>query len=1407
MIMADRVGQQLGNYRLIRLLGKGGFAEVYLGEHLYLKNRAALKVLRASLADEDAEQFLAEAQTLARLAHPNIVRVLDFAVEQGIPFLVMEYAPRGTIRQHHPRGSCLSLETATSYVKQVAAALQYAHNRNVIHRDIKPENMLLGPHQNVLLSDFGLALFSPSPELLSTQEMSGTLPYMAPEQIRGKPRFASDQYSLGIVVYEWLCGVRPFEGSAWQIANQHLSASPPPLREKDPSLPEAVEEVVLKALAKNPEQRYVSMQMFAQAFERASQQDERGLQYDSEVTSPLHPIELAPSAISRRIFLSASQADDAFVARLKADVQKRGMVIWNQPQETTVDETPHEGELARRGIRAADIVLLVASPHARASRAIKEHLQIAGMYRRPMLCIWAAGNNMIEALPSMEEQPSIIDARQERYETALAAIVAYLEHELPDYSSDESYLTEPIGELREPRNPYKGLRAFTKDDASDFFGRDALIAELTGKVKEMLIPEQPGMHAARVLAVIGPSGSGKSSVVMAGLLPRLQQGALPGSEQWIYLEPMVPGSHPLEALTLTLAPHFSDKSLKSLREDLEDDSARGLHLLAAQLSRKPEQKVVLLVDQFEELFTQTTSEDERRHFIDLLTTAATEPHSSVILLLTLRADLYDRPMAYPELGRLILGHQAGVLAMDIHDLRAVIKQPAALPDVQLIFEGNLVGDLLYEVQGQIGALPLLQFTLDQLFERRKDRMLTYQAYTEIGGVKGALAKHAESTYTDLPSEKHRKLARSLFMRLIDPGLTEQDTTRRRAALSELTLSTPEETELLQQVTAYFLAARLLTANEIAGTSTIEVSHEALIHEWTRLSDWLWEAREDIRLQHAISEDAAEWEQRGNPRDRLYRGSQLKDARAWARSNIPSKSEVAFLNASAARRTRFVFSLLALVLLLATSTGIAGWLFLHQPVDPTHVTTLKDSGPGSLRQAIVAAKPGGMITFDASLRGTIMLMNEDLNITKSLDIHGPGAGVLSISGGDRNPGLRVFVFSDASVAISGLTFKDTKTTGKCLITNAGTLTLTNSMISDNTTFPGGEIGPGGSISCRGGGIENDGMLTLTNSVVSGNTGPNGGGIFNDGTLKLINSTVSHNTASGEGTSGTYDGGGIYNGGTLTLINSTVSGNTTSQGSGGGIWNGLDTERPPRLAGGTLMLTNSTVSGNSAAGDGGGIYNDGPLTITSSTISGNMASDNGGGIYNGRSSIVNGMAFGGMLTLINSTISDNTATTNGGGIVFGGTQASIIFCTIYGNKTAHNGGGISIQDFNFSNKTVPGQVDIRNSIVAGNHADSGSGSDILGTLTLSAYNLIQDLSGANLPTDPSSKGNIVGLSPNLGSLQNNGGSTQTLALLPGSPVIDKIPLDACHINGITTDQRGVRRPQGSACDIGAYEYKPS
>ena len=225
--MADRVGQQLGHYTILQLLGQGGFAEVYLGEHLYLKSQAAIKVLQTRLSgQEDMDSFLREAQTIARLSHPNIIRVLDFGVDGETPYLVMDYAPNGTLRQQHPKNTCVAPTTVVPYVKQVADALQYAHDEHLIHRDVKPENMLLGRRNEVLLSDFGIALVSQSSHSQRTQDVIGTVAYMSPEQIQGKPRPASDQYSLAIVVYEWLSGDRPFHGSFTELCTQHMFASP-----------------------------------------------------------------------------------------------------------------------------------------------------------------------------------------------------------------------------------------------------------------------------------------------------------------------------------------------------------------------------------------------------------------------------------------------------------------------------------------------------------------------------------------------------------------------------------------------------------------------------------------------------------------------------------------------------------------------------------------------------------------------------------------------------------------------------------------------------------------------------------------------------------------------------------------------------------------------------------------------------------------------------------------------------------------------------------------------------------------------------------------------------------------------------------------------------------------------------
>ncbi|HEY4032635.1 MAG TPA: protein kinase [Ktedonobacteraceae bacterium] len=268
--LPNRLGQQLGNYRLIGVLGEGGFAEVYLGEHIHLGTQAAIKVLHTQLGSDDVDTFRTEARTIAHLIHPHIVRVLEFGVEGRIPFLVMDYAPNGTLRKLHPKGTLLALATIIPYVKQVAEALQYAHDEKLIHRDIKPENMLVGRRNEIFLSDFGIALVAQSSRYQSAQEMAGTMAYMAPEQIQGKPRPASDQYSLGIVVYEWLTGDRPFHGSFTELVGQHLSVIPPSLHEKISTISPEVDQVVQIALAKDPKQRFASVQAFAIALEQAS---------------------------------------------------------------------------------------------------------------------------------------------------------------------------------------------------------------------------------------------------------------------------------------------------------------------------------------------------------------------------------------------------------------------------------------------------------------------------------------------------------------------------------------------------------------------------------------------------------------------------------------------------------------------------------------------------------------------------------------------------------------------------------------------------------------------------------------------------------------------------------------------------------------------------------------------------------------------------------------------------------------------------------------------------------------------------------------------------------------------------------------------------------------------------------
>jgi serine/threonine protein kinase len=265
--MTDRVGQQIGNYYLTRLLERGNFAEIYLGKHKRTNYEAAIKVLDVKLTSSELGDFRAEIM----LKHRNILPVLDLDVENDTVFVIMEYAPRGSLRKNYPPGSILPIVTVLSYVKQVADALQFAHDQGIMHRDINPHNMLLGQNNKVLVSDFGIALIAEGSSIQSSRDDIGigTIAYMAPEQIQGKPLPASDQYALGIVTYEWLSGMLPFEGSFVDIAVKKSFISPPSLLEKAPAILPDVDQVVQKAISADPQRRFTSVKDFANAFEKA----------------------------------------------------------------------------------------------------------------------------------------------------------------------------------------------------------------------------------------------------------------------------------------------------------------------------------------------------------------------------------------------------------------------------------------------------------------------------------------------------------------------------------------------------------------------------------------------------------------------------------------------------------------------------------------------------------------------------------------------------------------------------------------------------------------------------------------------------------------------------------------------------------------------------------------------------------------------------------------------------------------------------------------------------------------------------------------------------------------------------------------------------------------------------------
>lgn len=439
-------------------------------------------------------------------------------------------------------------------------------------------------------------------------------------------------------------------------------------------------------------------------------------------------------------------------------------------------------------------------------------------------------------------------------------------------------------------NPYKGLRAFRESDADDFFGREALTQRLVERMAEE-------HRLVRFLAVVGPSGSGKSSLVQAGLLPALRRRALPGSDHW-FVVVVVPGAHPLEELEEALL-RVATTPLPNLLEHLQADERGLLRAVSRMLPDDAQTELVLVIDQFEEIFTMVEDESVRKHLLNSLVASVTDVQSKLRLIITLRADYYHGPLQYTGFSQLMQQRTEVVVPFTSDELRQAIAGPAARAFLKL--EPGLVATLVADVEMQPGALPLLQYVLTDLFEQRTNQTLTLEAYHSTGGLRSAIACRADELYGQLDAQG-QEAARQIFLRLITLGEGVEDT-RRRVRRTELE-AIGVDSSTIRTVIDMYGHYRLLTfdRDSVTREPTVEVAHEALIRMWGKLRVWLITSRENLRIQRRLLTAVAEWSNADRDPSFLATGVRLAQFESLADSDLAlSKEEQEYLQASVMAR--------------------------------------------------------------------------------------------------------------------------------------------------------------------------------------------------------------------------------------------------------------------------------------------------------------------------------------------------------------------------------------------------------------------------------------------------------------------------------------------------------------------------
>ncbi|NVB83771.1 MAG: serine/threonine-protein kinase PknK [Kofleriaceae bacterium] len=992
---ASLIGRTLGRFTIVEKVGRGGSGEVYRAEQQQLGRSAVIKVLRreVSQAPNRVERFLREAKLASRLDHPYAAHIYAFGAEaDNVLWIAMEHVKGITLDELVAKRGAMPPSVFAPLFVRLCEVVHTAHELGIVHRDIKGANVMVIERAGQLLPkllDFGIAkgdAFGETPGVDGGGELTGhgiTLGsphYMSPEQWE-RPADVdarADIYALGVLGYRCLCGHLPFHTtSRAQLADAHTKQVVPSL---PASVPAAVADAIMRALAKAPDARWPTAVTFAEAIQRAAgttsaetvpifdpatreawlragpQPIADALAHLTaatttvEVDAALHDLVAITCRWLAVLALAglphATLADPKVRERARAIVGRDDGGPWLELAKAALAATAEPlpalvaalaaseplGKLADRlddrdrqrtaAALAADVAAaaeaLVALEPLLAYQLVlgtmssaAESWQGTRRRERERVIVWgeplAAGEvalldasghvvarlspyaQVIAPLPAAEPELFLL-WRSGRGAARLVAAPWGFERDdeaagiaLAALSTEDS---DTAHDAADDRSPYPGLASYRAEDADHFVGREREVESLANRLVR-----------APLLAVLGPSGVGKSSFIHAGLVPRL------GEHHRVLT--MRPGRHPLHALA----------SLPPVSGDSHDEGALVSRL--RELGESAQRGLVLVVDQLEELVTLCADADERRRFAETLAAAADGPSAPVRVVATLRDDFATVIESQDALrGKF----DVFVLATPPPEaLRRIVIEPARRANVSV--DPRVVDDMVAEVAGRPASLPLLSFTASQLWQARDrvKREITHDAYLELGGVAGALATYADHIYSSL-ARRDQDTVRDLFARLVAADGTRIPSPRREL----------EQLPGAKGVLSHLIDARLLVVRDDEGTDVVEIVHECLAERWPRLARWRSEDAADRALVADVRVAARRWLESKESPDLLWRGQALAElGRLAARSTVLTADERAFAAASTraqqrARRIRRGI-VVAVIAVLAAAASVMAYL--------------------------------------------------------------------------------------------------------------------------------------------------------------------------------------------------------------------------------------------------------------------------------------------------------------------------------------------------------------------------------------------------------------------------------------------------------------------------------------------------